>query len=152
MCWLPMPAACIFCWTPQGGTRKLLSPEEHPRAARAPQTAYFGTGSAPATGWGASAQASSRTEKILHGDYSFLTQAMFSWVPRKDMPSRVICSTTFVVVGSLQNKKAFGAGHILIPAPMWGYLPFPIAVHWGPCDIGYPRCPQPWVHPRVKPE
>ena len=52
----------------------------------------------------------------------------------------------FVVVGSLQNKKGFGAGPVLTAAPMWGYVPFPIAVHWGPSDIGYPRCSRPCVH------
>lgn len=64
MCRLPVLAACILCWTPQGGTRKLLSSEKHPRG---PQTAPFGPGSAPATGWGVSALAFSRTGKVLHG-------------------------------------------------------------------------------------
>ena len=116
-------------------------------AARAPQTASFSTGSAPAICWGASALDSSRTEKILHEDYYNSSSTVFLGAQKAHAEQGDEQHIAFVAVGSLQNKERSEAGRILAAASMWGYVPFPIDGHRAPSDVGYSQCPGPWCTP-----
>jgi len=98
-------ACCIFCWIPQGGTRKLFSPEQHPLLLGLPRLHLSAQGLHQQSVGGLQLWTPAELKKSCMR-IIITAQALFFWVRRKHMLSRVMSSILLLLqLGACKRRK-----------------------------------------------